>query len=126
MRAQFGDGPILGLQSGELAFLDPPQHTTLKNILGKLLTPQMIEPLRAQIESLVVRMLDRLAGTHRMDVIADYAYELPAETMCSMLAVPQSDRISMREYVEGVVLARGVVRTPEMIAGGRSGRSRIR
>lgn len=118
MRAQFGDGPILRLQSGELAFLDPPQHTTLKNILGKLLTPQMIEPLRAQIESLVVRMLDRLAGMHRMDVVADYAYELPAETMCSMLAVPQSDRIRMREYVEGVVLARGVVRTPEMIAAG--------
>ncbi|HUA32685.1 MAG TPA: cytochrome P450 [Candidatus Binataceae bacterium] len=118
MRAQFGDGPILRLQSGELAFLDPPRHTALKNVLGKLLAPQVIEPMRAEVESLVARLLDHLAGAHRMDVIADFAYELPAETMCTMLAVPQPDRIRMREYVEGVVLARGVVRTPEMIAAG--------
>jgi pimeloyl-[acyl-carrier protein] synthase len=116
--AQFGDSPILKLQRAELAFNDPPEHTRLKNVMGRLLAPQAIERMRGAIQSLVARLLDRFAGARRMDVIADFAYEMPAETICAMLAVPQADRKRMREYVEGVVLARGIVRTPETTAIG--------
>jgi pimeloyl-[acyl-carrier protein] synthase len=118
IRANFGDSPIVRLQSGELSFTDAPEHTRLKNVMGKLLAPQAVESMRREIESFVGAILDRLASRHRMDVISDFAYELPAETICAMLNVPREDRISLREYVEGVVLARGVVRTPEMIAAG--------
>jgi pimeloyl-[acyl-carrier protein] synthase len=118
IRASFGDSPIVRLQSRELSFTDAPEHTRLKNVMGKLLAPQAVESMRAEIENFVGAILDRFAGTHRMDVIADFAYELPAETICAMLDVPRGDRMRLREYVEGVVLARGVVRTPEMIAAG--------
>jgi pimeloyl-[acyl-carrier protein] synthase len=118
IRANFGDSPIVRLQSGELSFTDAPEHTRLKNVIGKLLAPQAVESMRGEIEAFVGAILDRLASKHRMDVISDFAYELPAETICAMLDVPRADRIGLREYVEGVVLARGVVRTPEMIAAG--------
>jgi len=118
IRANFGDSPIIRLQSGELSFTDAPEHTRIKNVMGKLLAPQAVESMRAEIKAFVVAILDRLASNHRMDVISDFAYELPAETICAMLSVPREDRVRLREYVEGVVLARGVVRTPEMIAAG--------
>lgn len=118
IRANFGDSPIVKLQSGELSFTDAPQHTRLKSVMGKLLSPQAIESMRREIEAFVGAILDRLASRHRMDMIADFADELPAETICAMLDVPREDRIRLREYVEGVVLARGVVRTPGMIAAG--------
>jgi pimeloyl-[acyl-carrier protein] synthase len=118
IRANFGDSPIVRLQSGELSFTDAPEHTRLKNVMGKLLAPQAVASMRAEIEAFVGAILDRLADEHRMDVISDFAYELPAETICAMLDVPREDRVRLREYVEGVVLARGVVRTPEMIAAG--------
>jgi pimeloyl-[acyl-carrier protein] synthase len=118
IRANFGDSPIVKLQGGELSFTDAPEHTRLKNVMGKLLAPRAIESMRAEIEAFVGAILDRLASSHRMDVISDFAYELPAETICAMLEVRREDRVRLREYVEGVVLARGVVRTPEMIAAG--------
>ncbi len=118
IRANFGDSPIVRLQSGELSFTDAPEHARLKNVMGKLLAPQAVESMRGEIETFVGAILDRLLSRHRMDVISDFAYELPAETICAMLDVPRQDRIRLREYVEGVVLARGVVRTPEMIAAG--------
>ncbi len=118
IRAKFGDSPIVRLQSDELSFVDAPKHTRLKNVMGKLLAPQAVESMRAEIETFVGAILDRFEGAHQMDVISDFAYELPAETICAMLDVPGEDRIRLREYVEGVVLARGVVRTPEMIAAG--------
>jgi pimeloyl-[acyl-carrier protein] synthase len=118
IRANFGDSPIVRLQSGELSFTDAPEHTRLKNVMGKLLAPQAVESMRKEIETFVGAILDRLANKHQMDVISDFAYELPAETICAMLDVPRENRIRLREYVEGVVLARGVVRTPEMIAAG--------
>ena len=68
-------------------------------------------------------MLERLEGAGRMDVIADFAYPLPADAISAMIGVPREDWEMLRGFVDGVILSRGIVRTSAMMAeGDRSAR----
>jgi len=119
--AKHGDGPILRAQRRELAFMDPPSHHRLRHLLGKAFTPHAIESMRPHIERIVDELLDRVAVRGAMDVIADLAYPLPSVVVSEMLGVPDADRPRLQAWVDGLVMSRGVVRTPEMIeAGNRS------
>ena len=91
MRAKFGDQPILELQAGELAFNDPPNHTTLKGLAAKAFSPSAIAAARPSVEARVDELLDAFAGAGRMDVIADFAYPLPADAISAMVGVPRED-----------------------------------
>ncbi|MGD0116537.1 MAG: cytochrome P450 [Candidatus Binatus sp.] len=126
MRAKFGDQPILDLQAGELAFNDPPNHTALKGLAAKAFSPNAIAAARPNLEARVEEVLDGLAGAGRMDVIADFAYPLPADAISAMVGVPREDWKMLRGFVDGVILSRGIVRTPAMMAeGDRSARQFI-
>jgi pimeloyl-[acyl-carrier protein] synthase len=118
MRAKFGDQPILRLQAGELAFNDPPNHGVLRGLIAKAFSPQAIAVMRPKIEALVADRLERLPKAGLIDVIADVAYPLPADSISAMIGVPREDWEMLREYVDGVIVSRGVVRTPEMMAAG--------
>jgi len=118
MRAKFGDQPILELQASELAFNDPPNHTALKGLAAKAFSPSAIAAARPRLEARVDEMLDELAGAGRMDVIADFAYPLPADAISAMVGVPREDWPMLRGFVDGVILSRGIVRTPAMMADG--------
>jgi pimeloyl-[acyl-carrier protein] synthase len=119
MRAKFGaDQPILAFQSRELAFTDPPEHPWLRAIVGKAFSPGRIAAMRPHIEDAVRAALDRAAPLGAIDVIADFAYPIPADVISAMLGVPREDWGALREWVEGIVVSRGVVRTPEMMAEG--------
>jgi pimeloyl-[acyl-carrier protein] synthase len=123
MRAKFGDQPILKLQAGELAFNDPPNHTMLKGLAAKAFSPGVIAAARPKLEARVDEVLDRLSGAGHMDVIADFAYPLPADAISAMVGVPREDWAMLRGFVDGVILSRGIVRTNAMMAeGDRSAR----
>jgi len=123
MRAKFGDQPILELQAGELAFNDAPNHTALKGLAAKAFSPNAIAAARPRLEARVDEMLEGLAGAGHMDLIADFAYPLPADAISAMVGVPREDWPMLRGFVDGVILSRGIVRTPAMMAeGDRSAR----
>ncbi|HTY56947.1 MAG TPA: cytochrome P450 [Candidatus Binataceae bacterium] len=124
MQRQYGDSSILSGQRRELAFMDASAHAQARSLIGKPFTPHQIDALRAQIQRIVDAQLDQVSGVGEMDIIADLAYPLPAMVIIDMLGVPRGDAPALREWVEGFVMARGVVRTPEMLeAGDRSTRA---
>ena len=72
-------------------FVDPPVHTRLRGLMNKAFTPRAIETLRGRIGEIVDRLIDRVAPRGRMDMIADFAYPLPATVIAGMLGVPEKD-----------------------------------
>jgi pimeloyl-[acyl-carrier protein] synthase len=124
LQQRFGNSEIVADQRRELAFMDAPAHTRARGLIGKAFTPQRVEAMRPQIQRIVDARLEQLAGAGAMDIIADFAYPLPAMVISEMLGVPEADAPELREWVEGVVMARGVIRTPQMLeAGDRSARA---
>ena len=72
-----------------MVFRDPPEHTRLRRLAGKVVNAQSIAAMRPSVEALVARLLDRIAGRGRIDFIADLAGPLPALVIMTMLGVPE-------------------------------------
>lgn len=126
MRAEFGAGePIFSFQAHELAFTDPPEHTWMKNVFGKAFSPTAIARIRPATEQIVRSKLDALAGKSEIDIVADVAYPIPADVIGAMLGAPPQDSEQLRELVNGIVVSRGIVRTPEMMEEGSRSVSRF-
>ena len=84
--------------SRQMLFLDPPDHTRLRGLVNKAFTPRRIKVLRPLIESLVDDLLDGAAAAGGMDVVADFAFPLPAIVIAGMLGVPADDRDRLKEW----------------------------
>ena len=99
-----------------MLFLDPPDHDRLRGLVHKAFTPRRVEALRARIEELVGVLLDDARERGQMDVVADLAYPLPITVISDMLAVPEADRASMREWSLDLIHTLDPIVPPETLA----------
>jgi len=77
---------------------DPPAHTRLRRLVSRAFTPRAVERLRPRIERLVDELLQRVASTGGMDVVADLALPVPATVICEMLGIPAADRAQFSSW----------------------------
>lgn len=113
------DGPWLALS---MLFRDPPDHTRLRALVSKAFTPRVVEALRGHIQGIVNRLLERVAGADRMDVIEDLAYPLPVTVISELLGVPMGDGDTVKEWSRDVARALDAIAlpvTPDVIERGR-------
>ena len=86
------DEPAVVELSHMMLMRDPPDHTRLRGLVTKAFTARRIEALRAQIQDMTDRLLDKLVPYRRMDAIRDLAFPLPVLVICELLGIPQADR----------------------------------
>jgi cytochrome P450 len=72
-------------------FVDPPAHTRLRGLMNKAFTPPAIAALRPRIETITHGLIDRFAGRGEIDLMAEFAYPLPATVIAGLLGVPEAD-----------------------------------
>jgi cytochrome P450 len=111
-----------------MLFRDPPDHTRLRALVSKAFTPRVIEGMRAHIQDIVDRLLDRVQPAGTMDVIADLAYPLPVTVICEMLGVPPEDQGSIRQWSSDVARSLDAIGIPadeEIVVRGREARQAL-
>lgn len=86
--ARFGNGPLYGMQSRWLLFIDPPAHTRQRALVSKAFSRRSLELLRPRAQVIVNELLDAVEPAGAMDVIADLAYPLAVLMLCGLLGVP--------------------------------------
>ncbi len=79
-------------------FVDPPDHTRLRGLMNKAFTPRAIEALGARIGAIVDALIDRFAARGEVDLIADFAYPLPATVIAGILGLPDSDVVKFKDW----------------------------
>ncbi|MBW0014436.1 cytochrome P450 [Mycobacterium sp.] len=72
-------------------FMDPPDHTRLRQLVSKAFAPKMVSALKSDIAAVVDGLLDRIAERGRFDAVADFAYPLQVAVICQLLGVPLED-----------------------------------
>lgn len=102
---QAGDEFTKGLLGGSLRlmdalpFLDPPEHTTVKNIVFDYFKPGRLKALEGQTRALADESIDKLkalsAGGKQIDLVDDWALGYPLHVIMTMLGVPASDEPQM-------------------------------
>jgi hypothetical protein len=81
-------GPIAEVMVRQMLFLDAPSHTRIRKLAAQAFTPKRVEALRAHIQGIADRLIDAVAPSGRVDVIADVAEPLPCIVTAEMLGVP--------------------------------------
>jgi cytochrome P450 len=84
--------PALLAITRQMLFLDPPDHTRLRGLVAKAFTPRVLAALRPRIQSIADQLLDAVQDQRYMDVMKDFASQLPAMVIAEMLGVPAEDR----------------------------------
>lgn len=84
--------PLADRFSEWLLFLDAPRHTRLRRLVGRAFAQNSIEALRPRVKAVVDGLLDPLVPLGRMDIIADFAYEIPLRVIMALLGLPEDRR----------------------------------
>jgi cytochrome P450 len=101
---QFADSPSRRLFERMLPFMDPPDHTRVRQVLAPYFTPRVMMGLRRYAEELVERLLDRLEADGGGDLVYDFANDIPVAVVCHLLGgVGEEDQIQCRAWAEGLV-----------------------
>jgi cytochrome P450 len=82
----------------QMLFLDPPTHTRLRSLASSAFTPRRVELLRSHIQEIADKLIDAVADKGQMDVIADFAAQLPAIVTAEMLGVPINDHLQLKNW----------------------------
>jgi cytochrome P450 len=78
--------------------IDGPAHHRLRRLVNPGFTPAAIAAARPMVLAAVDRLLDRVEGRGRLDVVADYAGPLPTHVICELLGIPAGDRPALRTW----------------------------
>ncbi|HET8681313.1 MAG TPA: cytochrome P450 [Micromonosporaceae bacterium] len=87
--------------AGNLAHLDPPDHTRLRKLVSRAFSARRISLLRPRVEAITDELLDALpghAGNGAVDLIEHFASPLPIRVVCELLGVPAEDKPRWGEW----------------------------
>jgi cytochrome P450 len=103
-------------------FNDPPAHTRRRGLLNKAFTPRAVMALRPMVERIVTHLISRIAGRGEMDLIAEFAYPLPASVIAGMIGVPIEDLDRFKTWSDEIAAFVGsALATPDKRERGERG-----
>ncbi|MFK7836881.1 MAG: cytochrome P450 [Sulfitobacter sp.] len=95
-----------------LAFRDPPDHTRVRRIMRHAFTPKAVEEMRPNIIEITDLLLDRLkaSGANDVDLIQEFAMQLPAFVIMDLLDVPRDMLDEFKEWSDDMAVFIGGAR----------------
>ena len=94
-------GPDLSA-TGQMIFLDPPEHTSLRQLVSRAFTPRRVSQLEGRVRELCAEMLDPFVGESELDYVEDFGDHLPSMVISSLLGLPEEHRREVRRMVDGI------------------------
>lgn len=86
-----------------LIAMDPPKHTSFRNIVNRAFTPKVVTDLAPRIEQITNELLDAIAGKGETELIEDLSGPLPVIVIAEMLGIPIADRRLFKEWSDKLV-----------------------
>ncbi|MFF2088780.1 cytochrome P450 [Nocardia sp. NPDC058176] len=72
--------------------INPPEHTRMRKPVASAFTPRAISRLRDRVEVVTTELLDAMPAHGSVDLITDYAAQVPIAIIAEMLGFPAADR----------------------------------
>ena len=91
-------GPFYALLKEMMLFLEAEQHALVRRLVVKAFTPKSIERVRPITQEYANRLLSELGDRREMDVVTEFAYELPLRVIAHLLGVPEVDFPTIERY----------------------------
>ncbi len=88
--------------SGQIIFMDPPEHTRLRTLVSRAFTPRRMAVMEDQIRATAAGLLDRQAGQASFDYVAEFGAILPPTVISTLLGVPAERQEEMRKAIDAI------------------------
>lgn len=92
--------PIFDVLSSWMVFADPPLHTRLRSLVNRQFTPRAVEGYRSQVRAIVDDVLDAVEARGEMEVVRDFAYQIPMTVILDLMGVPDLNRTKIKQWSE--------------------------
>lgn len=115
---KFGDGPLYEHHTTSLVFNDPPYHTRVRRLLTPFFTPRTLRAVEPGLDSMIDGVLDRAEESGELDLVKDFAIEIPLTLIGDLLGVPQAEREPLRHWANVILGALDPVQSAEQLAIG--------
>jgi cytochrome P450 len=97
-----------------MVFRDPPDHTRLRRLVGKVFNVRSMHAMRERVIELSGWLIDRIGERREFDFIAEFAGPLPALVIMDMLGVPRAELVRVKRMSDDMALFIGSARvSPE-------------
>jgi cytochrome P450 len=83
-----------------LSMMDDPRHARIRRLVSAGMTPRTIGTLEAELRRRTVALLDSVDDDAPIDFVAAVARELPLQTICILLGVPEEDRHHLGSFFD--------------------------
>jgi cytochrome P450 len=103
-------GELMRMLTLWMVFRDPPQHTRLRRLAGRVFNVRSIYALRPNVEALTAWLLERIGAREEFDFIGDFAGPLPALVIMDMLGVPRAELERVKRLSDEMALFIGSAR----------------
>ena len=111
-----GDFP-LELARAMFIGMDPPKHDRLKALFQRGFTPKRIADHEVAIRGITNRVLDRLDGRERCDLVEDVAQPVVSRVIHSFMGVPEEDDATWARLMNSVLAAGDPDINPDGVEG---------
>jgi cytochrome P450 len=119
---KFGATPLYEHHTTSLVFSDPPLHTRVRRLIMGALNQRAIVRMEGGlvtlVDGLLDRMADRMARDRRVDLIDDFATEIPIEVIGNLLGVPRGERGPLRGWSIAILSALEPAPDADLLARG--------
>ncbi|MEU6217675.1 cytochrome P450 [Streptomyces sp. NPDC047022] len=92
-----GPGPAVDFLRRIVIDRDPEEHTRLRRLLTRALSPPVARSLAEPIAAMTDDLLERAVTDGRFDAVRDLAQPLPVLVMSALLGIPEEDRAAVME-----------------------------
>ena len=101
---QYGEMEEMGLEA-PIVMMDPPEHTALRRLLSKRMTPQRSALLEPLLRDFARKRLAALRETDGGDIVAELFKPMPSLVVAHFLGVPAEDRALFDRWTNVIVAA---------------------
>ena len=102
---RYADSAALQTLGHMLPFMDPPDHTRLRQLIARAFTPRAVERMRVFLERRVDGLLDVLEAKGRGELMDDLANQVPVAVICEMLGAPGDRHADLVAWADRLVAA---------------------
>ncbi|MBL7502478.1 cytochrome P450 [Frankia sp. CNm7] len=85
---------------GQMIFMDPPTHTTMRVLVSRAFTPRRIGGMEGTVRRIAAGLLDDRVGSGGFDYVQDFAALLPSTVISELIGVDPADREEIRHAID--------------------------
>lgn len=96
-------------QGSSMLIQDPPDHTRLRLLVNSAFTPGVVHGLESHIVDIANKLIDemeeRLKSGQAVDLVSEFAFQLPVIVIAELLGVPSEKRAIFKKWSNDITIA---------------------